>query len=47
MANWNQPAVIAVYDFAGGANPTDFKVLLFDDTGTRVSGDFSWTARGV
>ncbi|MFO1083113.1 MAG: phage tail protein [Reyranellaceae bacterium] len=37
----------AVYSFAGGANPTGFKILLFDDAGTRVSGTVSWTARGV
>jgi predicted phage tail protein len=37
----------AVYSFAGGANPTTFKVLLFDGSGTRVNGTVSWTARGV
>jgi len=36
----------AVYDFVDVPNPTGFKVLLFDASGTRVSGDFSWTARG-
>lgn len=36
----------AIYDFAGGSNPTSFKVLLYDNTGTRVSGTVSWTARG-
>lgn len=40
-------AVIAVYDFVDAPNPTSFKVLLFNTSGTRVSGDFSWTARGV
>lgn len=40
-------AVIAVYDFTDTPNPTDFKVLLFDTSGTRVSGTFSWSARGV
>lgn len=35
-----------IYDFAGGANPTSFKVLLYDSSGTRVSGTVSWTARG-
>ena len=39
--------VIAVYDFTDVPNPTSFKVLLFNTSGTRVSGDFSWTARGV
>ena len=37
----------AVYSFAGGANPTTFKVLLFDSSGTRANGTVSWTARGV
>ena len=40
-------AVIAVYDFADVPNPTSFKVLLFNTAGTRVSGNFSWSARGV
>lgn len=36
----------AIYDFTDVPNPTSFKVLLFDSSGTRVSGPFSWTARG-
>jgi len=40
-------AVIAVYDFTDVPNPTSFKVLLFNTSGTRVSGGFSWSARGV
>jgi predicted phage tail protein len=36
----------AIYDFAGGANPTSFKVLLYDSAGNRLSGAVSWTARG-
>lgn len=40
-------AVIAVYDFVDAPNPTSFKVLLFNTSGTRVSGDFSWSARGI
>lgn len=36
----------AVYDFTDTPNPTSFKVLLFDNNGNRVSGTFSWTARG-
>jgi len=36
----------AIYDFAGGANPTSFKVLLFNQSGTRISGSVSWAARG-
>ena len=43
----NTTAVIAVYDFVDAPNPTTFKVLLFNTSGTRVSGSFSWTARGV
>lgn len=39
-------AYIAVYDFVDVPNPTSFKVLLFDTAGTRVSGPFSWQARG-
>jgi hypothetical protein len=40
--------IIAVVDFVDAANPLRFKVLLFNDmTGTRVSGDISWMARGV
>ena len=40
-------AIIAVYDFADVPNPTTFKVLLYNTSGTRVSGNFSWSARGV
>ena len=40
-------AVLAVYDFLDAPNPTSFKVLLFNTSGTRVSGSFSWSARGV
>lgn len=36
----------AIYNFADVPNPTSFKVLLFDSDGNRVSGPFSWTARG-
>ena len=38
--------VIAIYDFTDVPNPTSFKVLLYNTSGTRVGGDFSWTARG-
>ncbi len=40
-------ARIAVYDFVDVVNPTSFKVLLFDTSGTRVSGDVSWSAKGI
>ena len=42
----NSSPVIAIYDFTDTPNPTSFKVLLYNTSGTRVSGDFSWTARG-
>jgi hypothetical protein len=38
--------VIAIYDFLDVPSPTSFSVYLFDKDGVRVSGDFSWTARG-
>jgi predicted phage tail protein len=40
-------ARLAVYDFVDAPNPTGFKVLIFDTNGTRVSGGFSWSAKGV
>lgn len=40
-------AVLAVYDFQDVPNPASFKVLLFDTSGLRVGGGFSWSARGV
>ena len=40
-------AVTAVYDFVDTPSPTSFDVYLYDNSGTRLSGDFSWTARGV
>lgn len=40
-------ARIAVYDFVDVPNPTSFKVLLFDTAGNRVSGDVSWSAKGI
>jgi hypothetical protein len=39
--------VIAIYDFADTPYPTTFKVLLYNTAGARVSGAFSWSARGV
>lgn len=38
--------VIAVVNFAGGANPTTFQVLLFNTSGARISGPVHWEARG-
>jgi predicted phage tail protein len=40
-------SVTAVYDFVDVPYPTSFKVLLFNSSGARVSGAFSWSARGV
>lgn len=40
------PAV-AIVDFADTINPTEFSVYLFDMSGVRIDGDFTWTARGV
>ena len=40
-------SVTAVYDFVDAPNPTTFDVYLFNaNTGARVSGDFSWSAKG-
>jgi len=39
--------VTAVYDFVDAPNPTSFKVLLYsNNTGSRISGAFSWHATG-
>lgn len=35
------------YDFVDAPNPTQFKAFLWDAAGARVSGDASWTIRGV
>lgn len=39
-------ARFAVYDFVDVPYPTSFKVLMYDVNGNRVSGNFSWSARG-
>jgi hypothetical protein len=39
-------AIIPVYDFVDAPNPTQFKVLLYNTSGTRVNGEFSWSAKG-
>jgi len=37
----------AIYDFnESQQNPTQFKVYLYNNSGTRVSGDVSWSAKG-
>ena len=38
--------LIAIYDFLDNADPVFFKVLLYDTSGNRSNGNFSWTARG-
>tara|TARA_R110002167_G_scaffold45515_5_gene136740 strand:+ start:3081 stop:6320 length:3240 start_codon:yes stop_codon:yes gene_type:complete len=40
-------AITSLYDFVDIPNPTEFHVYLFNSAGSRLSGDFSWTARGV
>lgn len=35
------------YDFAGGVNPTTFKVKVWNSSGTRQDDTISWKARGV
>lgn len=35
-----------LYDFVDVANPAGFKVVLYDDAGTRVGGNFSWSVKG-
>lgn len=39
-------ARFAIYDFVDIPNPTQFTVYLYDTTGARVTGSFSWSARG-
>lgn len=39
-------AIIAIYDFVDAPNPTSFKILLFNTSGTRISGTASWSAIG-
>lgn len=39
--------IIAIYDFVDVPYPTSFKVLLFNTSGSRVTAEFSWTAKGV
>lgn len=38
--------ITATYDFTDVPNPTSFKILLFNNAGTRVSGSASWSAKG-
>ena len=43
----NDRSRIAVVDFVDSPNPTNFKVFLFNASGTRVSGKFTWNCRGT
>lgn len=36
----------ALYDFVDTPNPAGFKVLLYDGSGNRVGGTFSWSVKG-
>ena len=38
--------LLPVVDFSDVPNPTSFTVYLYNTSGTRVTGSFSWTARG-
>lgn len=40
-------AAIAIYDFTDTPNPTAFKVLLYNTSGTRITGTVSYLIRGV
>ena len=44
-ANTTSP-VYAIYDFTDTYNPLSFKVLLFDSSGTRITGAVSYSVRG-
>ena len=39
--------IIPVVDFVDAPNPTGFKVYLFNTSGVRVSGNFTWQCRGT
>lgn len=39
-------AVSAIYDFVDTPNPLEFIVYLLDESGIKVTGDFSWTITG-
>lgn len=40
-------ACYAIYDFVDVANPTSFKILLFNSSGVRINGTVSYTVKGV
>ncbi len=40
-------ALFPVYDFNDVPNPTDFTVYLFNENGTKVTGNFSYTIIGI
>lgn len=39
--------ITAIYDFTDVPNPTQFKVLVFDNAGNRIDYLVSWKARGI
>ncbi len=40
-------ASLAVYNFVDVPNPTGFKILQFNTSGTRIAGTVGWSAKGV
>jgi predicted phage tail protein len=38
---------VAIYDFTDIPNPKYFTVLLFNSSGTAITGNFSWSAKGT
>lgn len=40
-------ASIAVYNFVDAPNPTGFKILQFNTSGTRIAGTVGWSVKGV
>lgn len=38
--------LVAIYDFTDVPNPTSFTVYLYNLSGGKVTGDFSWSAKG-
>ena len=44
-ANTTSP-VYAIYDFTDSYDPLSFKVLLYNSSGTRISGTVSYSVRG-
>jgi len=45
--NTGSTPTFAVYDFLDNPNPTNFTVYLFDTSGNKTTGSFSWSAQGL